>query len=522
MAAHVLRLRLALLVGALRGGVGHAARAGVGLIVLAAAVIAACWALTSLADGPADVLFVVTVLAGSALTLGFVLAPVIAGGDDPLDPRRFGVLALGSGSLAATLVLAGFLSVPILSLIVVSVAGAVAWGEQDVAWTIGVLSVVLGSLTCVLFARVCFGLSALFVKERRSRELTGLFGLAIVVIVVPTAVFVASQEWNGQVPVALADAAAVLALTPLGAAWALPGEVAEGGTDSWLVFGMAALTVAALWFAWRWTAGRLLSTTERPVSVRERAGLGWFSLTPGTPAGAIAARSLLYWSRDRRYLVNLVVVPIAAVVTVIPLLIAGVPFEIAVLVPVPFAALFLGWLPHNDLAYDSSAVWMHIAGGVHGVADRVGRLVPVLLLGVPLLAVAVPVVIALNGDWRLLPALAGVSVSLFFAALGLSSIASVVAPYAVSRPGESPFQQPQRTGSGGAIAQALVMVGSIAVSTPVLLWAWEALIDDPAMSDTAMWGGIGIGLGVLIVGVAIGALAFSRRAGRIMEFAEST
>ena len=288
------------------------------------------------------------------------------------------------------------------------------------------------------------------------------------------------------------------------------------------MFGVAAVTVAALWFAWRWTAGRLLSTTERPVSVRERAGLGWFSLTPGTPTGAIAARSLLYWSRDRRYLVNLVVVPIAAVVTVIPLLIAGVPFEIAVLVPVPFAALFLGWLPHNDLAYDSSAVWMHIAGGVHGVADRVGRLVPVLLLGVPLLAVAVPVAIALHGDWRLLPALAGVSVSLFLSALGLSSIASVVAPYAVSRPGESPFQQPQRTGSGGTIAQALVMIGAIAVTAPVLLWAWEALIDDPEGSATAMWGGIGIGLGVLVVGVAIGAFAFSRRAGRIMEFAEST
>ena len=522
MAAHVLRLRLALLVGSLRGGVGHAARVGVGLIVLVAAVIAACWALTSLADGPADVLFVVTVLAGSALTLGFLLAPVIAGGDDPLDPRRFGVLGLGSGALSATLVLAAFISVPILSLIVVSTAGAVAWGEHDVSWPIGVLSVLLGALTCVLFARVCFGLSALFVKERRSRELTGLFGLAIVVIVVPTAVFVASQEWNGQVPDALADAAAVLALTPLGAAWALPGEVAAGHGDAGLVFGVAAVTVAALWFAWRWTAGRLLSTTERPVSVRERAGLGWFSLTPGTPTGAIAARSLLYWSRDRRYLVNLVVVPIAAVVTVIPLLIAGVPFEIAVLVPVPFAALFLGWLPHNDLAYDSSAVWMHIAGGVHGVADRVGRLVPVLLLGVPLLAVAVPVAIALHGDWRLLPALAGVSVSLFLSALGLSSIASVVAPYAVSRPGESPFQQPQRTGSGGTIAQALVMIGAIAVTAPVLLWAWEALIDDPEGSATAMWGGIGIGLGVLVVGVAIGAFAFSRRAGRIMEFAEST
>ena len=31
----------------------------------------------------------------------------------------------------------------------------------------------------------------------------------------------------------------------------------------------------------------------------------------------------------------------------VPLLVAGVPWELVVLVPVPFAALFLGWLPHH-------------------------------------------------------------------------------------------------------------------------------------------------------------------------------
>ena len=43
-----------------------------------------------------------------------------------------------------------------------------------------------------------------------------------------------------------------------------------------------------------------------------------------------------------------------------------------------------------------------------------------------------------------LPALAGICLSRFLCGLGLSSIASVVAPYAVSRPGESPFRQPPR------------------------------------------------------------------------------
>ena len=209
-------------------------------------------------------------------------------------------------------------------------------------------------------------------------------------------------------------------------------------------------------------------------------------------------------------------------IAVAALLIAGVPPAIVVLVPVPFAALFLGWLPHNDLAYDSTAVWMHLASGVRGVSDRVGRLVPVLLIGIPLLAIAIPVATAAYGRWAVLPALTGVCVSLFLSALGLSSISSAVAPYAVSRPGESPFQQPERTGSSGAIAQAVVMLGAIVLTAPVLWFAWLTIDGDIDQATIALWTGVGIGVFVFAAGIALGALAFERRGGRLMEFAEAT
>jgi ABC-2 type transport system permease protein len=244
-------------------------------------------------------------------------------------------------------------------------------------------------------------------------------------------------------------------------------------------------------------------------------------VAPGTPGGAVAARSLMYWLRDRRYLVNVLVIPIAAALTTVPLLIAGVPPEIVALVPVPIVALFLGWLPHNDLAYDSTAIWMHIASGVRGISDRIGRLVPVLLIGIPFLAVLIPVAISLHGRWALLPAMVGVCAALFLCGLGLSSIASVVAPYAASRPGESPFRQPPRTGSGSAITQSVVMLGAIALSAPVLWWGWLALTGDIEAATMALWGGLAIGGFVLIVGIAIGSAVFERRGGRLMEFAES-
>ena len=194
--------------------------------------------------------------------------------------------------------------------------------------------------------------------------------------------------------------------------------------------------------------------------MRERGGLGWFAVAPGTPGGAVAARSLMYWLRDRRYIVNLLVIPVAAALTVVPLLIAGVPLEIVALVPVPFVALFLGWLPHNDLAYDSTAVWMHIASGVRGVSDRIGRLVPVLLIGIPLLAV-LDSVRDLAARPLGAPARDGRACARRCSCAASGSRASRRSSRRTrsSRPGESPFQQPQRTGAGSAIAQGIVMLG---------------------------------------------------------------
>lgn len=214
------------------------------------------------------------------------------------------------------------------------------------------------------------------------------------------------------------------------------------------------------------------------------------------------------------------IVPIAAVVTVIPLLLVGVPIEIVALVPVPLMAVFFGWLAHNDLAYDSTALWMHLAAAVRGSSDRAGRLVPVILVAVPVLAVSIPVAIMLQGRWAVLPAMVGVCASLFLCGLGLSSISSALAPYPVSRPGDSPFQQPQRT--GGGLAQGIVLIGAIILSLPALYWSWLTLTTDVAYAWTAMWGGIAIGLAVLLIGIFGGGFAFDRRGSRLMEFAEST
>jgi ABC-2 type transport system permease protein len=218
---------------------------------------------------------------------------------------------------------------------------------------------------------------------------------------------------------------------------------------------------------------------------------------------------------------NVIVVPVAGVLTVLPLMVAGVPLEIAALIPVPVMALFFGWLPHNDVAYDSTALWTHVASGVRGLPDRLGRLVPVLLVSVPVLAIAIPLSLLLVGNWSLLLPMVGLAASLLFSALGIAGIVSVVAPYAVSRPGDSPFQQPQRPTSRGAYGPAAAFLGAILLSAPTI-WLFAAtIVSGSAYAPAAFWVGLGTGLAALVVGSVIGGRIFERSGERLMEFVET-
>lgn len=508
--------------GALRGSPARTVWRVLGLAILAAVVVLVCRGTLSLVDAPTPVAFALLVLTGSAVALTFAVGPIVAGAVDPLDPRRFAVLGLPPRRLAAVIAVVGFASVPILAVVAFDVCVAIVWTAQGVPGPVSAVAALLHAATCVLLARLSMAFGSAVLRPRRTRELSGLFVLGIVVVLVPVVVFLSSLEWRGRVPSALAAAAEALGMSPIGAAAALPGALAlDGGRGAWVVGLVAVATLALAAAGWVFAVERILTTIDNPVEARGRGGLGWFAVVPGTPTGVIAARGLVYWLRDSRYLVNVAIIPIAGLLPAVPLLIAGVPPEYVALVPVPIMALFFGWLPHNDVAYDSSAVWMHVASAVRGISDRIGRLVPVLLIAIPVLSVAIPISTASYGRWAVLPAVTGVAASLFLTGLGLSSIASVAGPYAVSRPGDSPFQQPQRSDSSGVSTQTVVMLGTVALSTPALWLGWLAITDEVEHALAAMWTGLGIGVAVLAIGLGLGAWIFERRGERIMEFAST-
>ena len=508
------------MLGSLRGE--RVARTLVGLVLLVAATAAVCIAVLSLTDAPLPVARTVIVLGGAAGLVGFLVGPALTGTTDQLDPRRFGVFGVDVGRMPWILGAGALVSLPSLALIAVAVCVAATLIPLGAPWPVAVLVAVVGVLTLALAARVGMAANALLLPERRSRELTALFVLAVIVVAFPVAVFLASLEWDGQVPAAVAAATAVIGVTPLAAVPGFALAVAAGDTAGAWASGVVALaTVTALWVCWAWLVRRLLTSTTRPTTARERSGLGWFALLPSNAFGAIAARSLVYWFRDRRYIVNFVIVPIAGILTVFPLLVAGVPLYIAALVPVPLMALFFGWLPHNDVAYDSTALWVHVASGVRGVADRLGRLIPICLVAIPVLAVAIPLTLALVESWYLLMPMIGLAASLFLSGLGMSSIISVTSPYAVSRPGDSPFQQPQRSASRAGYAPAVTFIAAIVLSAPTIWLFVMTVIEDEAYNPATFWVGIATGVCVLVAGAVVGGRVYDRGGARLMEFVET-
>jgi ABC-2 type transport system permease protein len=235
--------------------------------------------------------------------------------------------------------------------------------------------------------------------------------------------------------------------------------------------------------------------------------------------GVIAARTLTYWGRDSRYGATFVVLPIIPFVVVIVFLVAGFDPLTLALLPVPMICLFLGWSAHNDVAYDNTALWLHLSTSTSGRADRWGRIIPLLLLGIPVLMLGSIVSALIFGDWEMLPALIGASACLLLTGLGLSSITSARNPYPAVRPGDSPFAQPHGNVASGTVTQSLSLLGIIVFSLPAVGAAVMALNFGGGWALVALGLGLAIGILVLLVGVARGAKIYNRRTSELLEFA---
>lgn len=516
MVARLFRLRLALALGHFRGSRGRVLRAAALYIAcLAGAVIAALGPARVLEPGPAR--NALDVLLGALVVCVATAAPFFDSRRN-LAPRQFSEFPRGAAAIGWSLLLSTAATLPFLVLVTWLGALAAARPEWREAGWIAPLSLALVGLYAMAGVRLASGLSRLIAGERFASALR-FFGGVLCVALVPVIVFETASVLRSPDKRELVDTAAPLGWSPFGAGFAAIADASAGDTGRAAIrlalLAGAVLIIAGLWFA---VVRVSIRTIDRPRSAANaRNGLGWFEHFSAKPAQAIAARQLTYWGRDPRYRIALIALPIAPAAVLLAFLLAGADLRLAAALPLPILMLLLGWSQHNDIAMDSTAIWEHVASGVKGRADRAGRLTPVLLLGIPLAVIGSSVAATAMGDWRVLPALVGANVAVLFIATGVSSVFSALMPYPATRPGDSPFVQPQWAGSGSGTSQTVSMLAAIALATPPLAASTFAVVSVSFIGNLlALAFGVAYGLAILIAGVVIGGRVFDRQGPEIL------
>jgi ABC-2 type transport system permease protein len=506
MVSQFLQLKRDLLRNSLRrrpGQLGGFALAFVYAVVVVVFIVGGLVALRSL---NIETSRTAVVMLGAVILCVYAVVPFTLGIDDALDPRKFELLGIPTTKLTANLAVSALIGLPSLFIVIIAGAQVFAWTRGPGPTTVALASAVLIVITAVLASRISASIAAFVLTTRRARDRSSMIGIILMLALAPVATILAGVDWGRSGLVALGRVTA-------------PAAAAVGDTSEALVkLLIACAWSAVLFFVWRQVIAVLLITPERHARPRTYVGLGWFEVFPRTPMGVIAARTLTYWGRDSRYGASLAAIPFIPLVVVIVFLVAGFDPLTLALLPVPMMSLFLGWSAHNDVAHDNTALWLHLSTSTSGRADRWGRIIPLLWLGIPLLVLGSIVSALIFGNSEMLPALIGVSVCLFLSGLGISSITSAQNPYPAVRPGDSPFAQPQGNVASGTSTQSFSLLGIVVVTLPALAAAVMALNVGGVWTVGALGLGLVIGTGVLLVGVARGAKIYNRRTSELLEF----
>jgi ABC-2 type transport system permease protein len=159
----------------------------------------------------------------------------------------------------------------------------------------------------------------------------------------------------------------------------------------------------------------------------------------------------------------------------------------------PLTAFLLAWSISGDVSYDNTAFALHLASGLRGVHDRLGRALACLAFALPAVLVLAAVPFFITRDWVWWPGILGLSVGVLLSGLGLSSVVSARYTIAVPLPGDSPFKKPP-----GNVGQTLaVQFGGMGVLM-VLVLPEAGLVLAQVLTGDALFGWINLALGPVL------------------------
>jgi ABC-2 type transport system permease protein len=517
MVATLVRLRLLVLRNSLKRSPWQLVAVIIGGLYGLGLLVGVLAGLIALAFAPVELTSTVLVLVGAVVVLGWIVVPLFAFGiDQTLDPARLSVFPVPLNTLLAGLTLSGVLGVPGIVTAIAAVATAASWIRSPLAAVAAVIGGLIALLICVVGSRAVSALSTTLQSKRRFRELGGvlvfipIFLLGPIIIGLGRTLAVSAEQ--------LPEIARVVGWTPFGAPWAIAADVAIG---DWLPalakLVIALATLAVLLLIWRAALAAALVTPPATGAKRVAKGkTGMFGLLPATPAGAVAARALTYWRRDPRYARQLITVPF------VPVLLwfysANGSGEWVFTLTGPIIAFFLGIALYADISFDGTAFATHVADGVRGIDDRLGRVWALAIISVPLVLLGTIVPVAVIGAWDRLPMLLGLSAAALLSGFAVVSVSSARIVIPVPQAGDNPFKSAPGAGFTTALSGFATWGIVLLLTIPAVVLAVLSLALDSALFGwLTLAVGVGLGGGMLVLGLRLGGALLDRSAPEVLS-----
>lgn len=530
MVATVLRLRLTTTLHQLRREWWRILVLIGGAIWAVSLLPSAWWASRVLEGQVAGVRSDALTAVSAVFILGWVVVPVLVTGlDDTLDPGRFASLGVVVRRIMPGMTISAFVTLPSLFFAIVLGLLAASWRSNGPA--VVAVAFAWAALThamLILSARVSVAWTSRILQSRRSREAALVMIILGALIATPIAYLVVSEGLETLVDIDIPALFETLRWTPM----ALPVAATEAAATGawWSVawrLGASLGWILLLHGVWRanvahslvhpiFRGGGARARDDSVLAAAKRAEMRR-GRTVRRAQTAVTTRALRYWFTDPRYMTGLITVmtfPALFFMLVYPIF--GSPVSIVMAVPVLLAGT-VGWARHNDVAYDSSALWLDVVSGRLGIPVTRGRVAGTLVWSLPLVVFAGLVALGLSGRWDLAPAEFGAIAGVLGTSLGVSAISAVALPYRAPAPGENPFTAEVGSVGAGFLAQIVSSLAAWAVAVPVTLPLALAIRWDARIGWLGLVLGVTTGAGVLVASARWAGRLYDRKSGQLIN-----
>ncbi|BAJ28998.1 MULTISPECIES: hypothetical protein [Kitasatospora] len=441
--------------------------------------------------------------------------------DESADPTRLTMLPLRPAALLRGSLLGGLIGPGPLANALLLTGGAVAAGRGAASAAVAVLAVPLVLLVLVALIRAIGAANARMLSSRRGKDLA-VFGGLLFALLAQAGNLGLQSSLNGSRPgvdlSVLHPYASVVRWIPPVAALDAVRSAGEGAYL--LAAGQLLLTAAVLAGLLAWwlrglrelmVSGDSSTLLESSPAATARAE-GWWRLLPAGRVGAVAQRQLRYaWREPRAKAAVFTGIGMTAVFAVLSAVQGwGSVYVVAI------GGLMLGLQSGNLFGGDGSGFWMvgaTLATRRDARDELRGRVLAVALYAVPVLLLFGPPAAALNGDWGDLAPALGLALAALGTSLGVGSLLSVLAPFALPADG-NPMRNAAPGQNGAVMLNAFgSLVGVTLLCLPVGgLLAFLLLGHHPSWPLLPV--GVLYGTALALLGVRI---ASGRLIGRVPE-----